>query len=238
MSSHNFAHFSVLSSLCYLSNGRFLAFLYLPWCTLGQKSSFGLLVQILVWQEFKLTFGCFWMKVWILIEIVKSLIYLPLCGNEAIFPWEGPSLFCLLLRPRVLNWPSGGFLCSVPVLKLFFLFVDFNRSLLRFEGSLSFSLQKKGILIEYYRVHGSNPGRGNSKNRNSLFKKKVLHQFTSFYRQFWSLEKKKRTQTQHFATSTYVPKEAMKNVRVFQKDSLPSLMRNHYSRGIKKLFLR
>ena len=93
MSSHNFAHFSVLSSLCYLSNGRFLAFLYLPWCTLGQKSSFGLLVQILVWQEFKFTFGCFWMKVWILIEKVKSLIYLPLCGNEAIFPWEGPSLF-------------------------------------------------------------------------------------------------------------------------------------------------
>lgn len=238
MSSHNFAHFSVLSSLCYLSNGRFLAFLYLPWCTLGQKSSFGLLVQILVWQEFKLTFGCFWMKVWILIEIVKSLIYLPLCGNEAIFPWEGPSLFCLLLRPRVLNWPSGGFLCSVPVLKLF-LFVDFNRSLLRFEGSLSFSLQKKGILIEYYRVHGSNPGRGNSKNRNSLFKKKYYINSRLSIDNSDPLRRKGGLRLSTLLlVPMYVPKEAMKNVRVFLKDSLPSLMRNHYSRGIKKLFLR
>ena len=69
----------------------------------------------------------------------------PWCGNEARRP-APPFLSAFL--DGVLNWPSGGFLCSGSVLKLF-LFVDFNRSLLRFEGSLSFFLKKKGIIIEY-----------------------------------------------------------------------------------------
>ena len=159
----------------------------------------------------------------------------PWCGNEARRP-APPFLSAFL--DGVLNWPSGGFLCSGSVLKLF-LFVDFNRSLLRFEGSLSFFLKKKGIIIEYLTFlfrKGLNPSLTTPKIEIASLEYSI--NFTSFYRQFWSLEKKKRTPVSALCYLPMYCKKAMKNVRVFQKDSFPSLMRNHYSRGIKKLFLR